>query len=63
MSNQMTKQEALKGAVEMLTAIRHGKSYDAITYIERLQAYELALCDLRSDDMIMRQARNEGAIR
>lgn len=33
---------ALEGAIEMLTTIRNGGSYNRVEYIERLQAYEAA---------------------
>ena len=40
--NELTTIAALEGAIEMLAAIRAGKSYPIFEYVERLQAYEEA---------------------
>ena len=40
--DELTTIAALEGAIDMLAAIRAGKSYPLMEYIERLQAYEEA---------------------
>lgn len=43
LDDRPTAIEALTGAIEMLTTIKNGGNFNAIDYIERLQAFEQAL--------------------
>lgn len=40
--NELSTIAALEGAIDMLAAIRAGKSYSVVEYVERLQKYEEA---------------------
>lgn len=53
--------EALEGAIDMLTKIKGGGSYNVVEYIERLQSYEAARDEHRRLENI--DERNRAAIR
>lgn len=53
--------DALEGAIEMLTKIKGGGSYNVVEYIERLQSYQAARDEHRRLENIDR--RNRESIR